>query len=71
MNETKTRRNKMITEFLKETFCVEGITKKDIVKSIIGAVVLIGIIWGALAVGSAYEHHVRCNNGATEYCIEQ
>lgn len=62
----------MITEYLKETFgdVFESMTPKEIIKTIIGSVTIIAIFWCALAVGSAYESHVRCLNGATQYCIE-
>ena len=63
---------KMIYEFFKENFgdMFEGMTPKEIIKTIIGSIAAIVILWGAMAVGSAYEDHVRCLNGATEYCIE-
>ena len=62
----------MIHEFFKENFgdMFDGMTKKEIIKNIFGTMAAIAILWGALAVGSAYEDHVRCINGATEYCIE-
>lgn len=62
----------MIYEFFKENFgdMFEGMTPKEIIKTIIGSIAAIVILWGAMAVGSAYEDHVRCLNGATEYCIE-
>lgn len=62
----------MIYEFFKENFgdMFEGMTTKEIIKTIIGSIAAIVILWGAMAVGSAYEDHVRCLNGATEYCIE-
>ena len=62
----------MIHEFLKENFgdIFEGMTPKQIIQSIFGTIAAIAILWGALVIGSAYEDHVRCINGATEYCIE-
>lgn len=62
----------MFHEFFKENFgdMFEGMSKGEIIKTIIGSFMAVAIIWGALAVGSAYEEHVRCLNGATEYCIE-
>lgn len=62
----------MIYEFFKENFgdMFEGMTKGEIIKTIIGSILAIIVIWGLLAVGSAYEDHVRCLNGAAEYCIE-
>lgn len=62
----------MIHEFLKENFgdMFEGMTPKEIIKTIIGSILAIVFIWGIMVVGSAYEDHVRCLNGATQYCIE-
>lgn len=63
----------MFHEYLKENFgdMFEGMTPREIIKMIIGCVLTLAVLWFAIAVGSAYEDHVRCMNGAAEYCIEQ
>lgn len=35
-----------------------------------GCVAFIGIFWGLMMIGSAYEEHKLCMNGAVEHCIE-
>lgn len=62
----------MINEFLKENFgdMFEGMTPKEIIKTIIVTILAIVFIWAIMVVGVAYEDHARCLNGATEYCIE-
>ena len=62
----------MIYEFIRELKedMFGDMSRAEIIKTIIGSVAAIIILWGAMAVGSAYEDHVRCLNGATQYCIE-
>lgn len=62
----------MIYEFIRELKedMFGDMSRAEIIKTIIGSVAAIVILWGAMAVGSAYEDHVRCLNGATQYCIE-
>lgn len=62
----------MIYEFIRELKedMFGDMSRAEIIKTIIGSIAAIVILWGAMAVGSAYEDHVRCLNGATQYCIE-
>lgn len=62
----------MIYEFIRELKedMFGDMSRAEIIKTIIGSIAAVVILWGALAVGSAYENHVRCLNGATQYCIE-
>lgn len=62
----------MIYEFIRELKedMFGDMSRAEIIKTIIGSIAAVVILWGAMAVGSAYEDHVRCLNGATQYCIE-
>ena len=35
------------------------------------AVAFVAVFWFCAAVGSAYEEHTLCMNGAVEHCIEE
>lgn len=44
---------------------------KITIKDIIGGMAFVGIFYGLILIGSAWEDHQRCLNGATEYCIPE
>lgn len=62
----------MIYEFFRELKedMFGGMSQAEIIKSIICSILALVVIWGLFAVSSAYEDHIRCLNGATQYCIE-
>lgn len=35
------------------------------------AIAMLAVFWACAAVGSAYEEHKLCMNGAVEHCIEE
>lgn len=45
--------------------------KKGGIMKIIYVILTVLFIWALLFIGSAYEQHLLCLNGASEYCIEQ
>lgn len=49
---------------------LDSMTSRQIVKSIIITILTILALCFLLMVGSAYEQHMLCMNGATEYCID-
>lgn len=48
----------------------EKMTVKGIILNCLGAILVLGCFWGFFMAASAYEDHVKCMNGAHEYCIE-
>lgn len=49
----------------------DTITIKNIIEGIFGGIAFIGLFYGLILLGSAWEDHQRCLNGATEYCIPE
>ena len=49
----------------------DNLTIKDIIGGIFGGIAFIGFFYGLILLGSAWEDHQRCLNGATEYCIPE
>ena len=46
----------------------EKFNLKEFLISTFWALVVLFIFWMFMTIGSIYEDHVRCQNGAVEYC---
>lgn len=48
-----------------------GENKKEIIKNILGTILVVSGIYLIMLFGSAYEDHMKCLNGYTEVCIPE